>query len=236
MHTSDSPASTTPDPREALAVTRSTSDFVSNESRTGPYVGCQAKTRRGTDCHAFRRDQRPFCVAHDPEYRDTLMENVHRAGRASVEARKPHALAFSELHHFDLSSRHTLQVAIDAFTRLELTGALPANRSRTIARLLSLALRNLAVFNDATADGWDSGQHSNLSRALDSVLTGALMKAGSNDTARDTHELSMESWSRGQLAQDLERWPQLDKRSLAHRRFDTGQLPSKPSEYPGYAA
>jgi hypothetical protein len=106
-------------------------------------------------------------------------------------------------------------VAIDAIFRLELTGQLPAHRTRTLVRLLAMASRGLpdngpidpAAYDEAT---WDL--NADLAEAIESIR-----KA---EERRQIAKVEAQMMERQQLARDIEGFPQLDRRPASSRRLD----------------
>jgi hypothetical protein len=138
-----------------------------NESNRPPsYSGrargrrCTAITRAGTPCRVAPRRHDPddeppneFCIYHDPGYRRTLRATTRRAGRASAESRFPTPDPLDEIMALplDLSTRGSVQAAIDGILRIHLSGQLSPRRSGPILQLLNLALRNVTATTASVA-------------------------------------------------------------------------------------
>jgi hypothetical protein len=128
----------TEDPRHTH---RDNGPASSSLDRHDPPSNCTATTRLGRPCLANPRVGRPYCIAHDPEFRARFLEGSREGGLASGHARN--AAANLEVDGLDLTNRGGLQALIDVVLRLELTGQLSVRRSRSIGRLLALAVRNV---------------------------------------------------------------------------------------------
>jgi hypothetical protein len=236
--TGPGPASTepeTPVPPTPIQLheTGSTGDFSANRS-TGPQspirdpkspirlhadtpTRCHAITRAGAPCRAQPRAGASQCPAHDPAYRDEFMRHSRLGGATSAQRQRKlrvvKSFAFNEVA---LTERRTIQLCIDALFRLELTGQLPRRRAANLLRFLSLAIRNI----DDPASAVSDQAACALIPALNRELALALDTAGSHDAAAEAHAISLQSYSRGQKAQDLDRWPSLDTRPVAAIRRD----------------
>lgn len=102
---------------------------------------CAAQTRLGNPCMASKRKGRPYCISHDPEFRRQHLINCQQGG-INARRRREGIAALLDVDVVDLRTRRDIQALIDAVLRLELSGRVPATRTRTIARLISLAVRN----------------------------------------------------------------------------------------------
>ena len=112
----------------------------------------------GNGCVAFRRDGQPcagrprtgvaLCPYHDPGNAAALREAARKGGKASAaqrrvqSARPPGPIEFDHIYTCD---RDGIQRMLDALFRLELSGMLPAARTRNLIRLLETSFRNITA-------------------------------------------------------------------------------------------
>ncbi len=113
-------------------------------------------------------------MSHDPAYAEQQRDNVRNGGFASGRARGPF---LDDASDFTLSDRASIQAAIDAVLRLELTGKIPSSRSRVVVRLLSLAVRNFDRpkrdgYYDAVIAAHDPETYAQRRQVLDSHIGG----------------------------------------------------------------
>ena len=107
---------------------------------------CSALTKFGERCIAFPVRTNTFCVGHDPALREKRLEACSRGGRTTAGRRRQERNAQDFIvASLTLSDRASLQEAIDAVFRLELTGKLPVARGRHLLRVLAIASRNLSA-------------------------------------------------------------------------------------------
>ena len=107
---------------------------------------CSALTKFGERCIAFPVRTSAFCVGHDPALREKRLEACSRGGRTTAGRRRKERKAQDFIvASLTLSDRASLQEAIDAVFRLELTGKLPVARGRHLLRVLAIASRNLSA-------------------------------------------------------------------------------------------
>ena len=100
---------------------------------------CGANSRAGRPCGAPPRGGRPFCIFHDPEYREAHRQNASAAGRASGEARRARPIPIVP---FDIGSAHSRSRLLGYLVSAELQGAISPGQSSHIIRALSVAARD----------------------------------------------------------------------------------------------
>ena len=162
-------------------------DYVPDPNPTG----CRAATTLGNPCRAPARRSRPYCVAHDPEFREQHLAHTRLGGVNSGRVRR--SAADLEIDSVDLQNRAAIQALIDSVIRLQLTGHLPASRARSLERLIALAVRNFdtparETYLDAITDTHDPATYYRTRTALDFVvdeLGQSLRNAEVDDYARD---------------------------------------------------
>jgi hypothetical protein len=207
--------------------TPETSETSEDEDDGGEWYWCHATTRRGKRCIAFPVKDSTFCAGHDPAMREKVLDAASRGGRTSARKRRDQArrLTFA-FENLALTDRANLQLAIDALFRLELTGQLPASRSRQVTRILAVAARNLTSKN---APVIRQARCSSPVSPIDRDLLKALAAASEKDDYREVREIQRESALRQQLARDIDDFPALDRRPAASRKLDN--FPISAREY-----
>ena len=194
---------------------------------TGPLPWCAALTNGGEPCIAFPVRNSTFCAGHDPALREKRMEASSRGGRTTAERRRKERKAQDFIFEsLTLADRASLQEAIDAVFRLELTGKLPATRARHLLRVLAIASRNLSGRDAPTVAR--PGPRPAIS-PLNRDLFRALQAAYDSDRWRRASEISHESDRRRQLAKDIGDLATLDRRPAASRKLD--DFPGRAREY-----
>jgi hypothetical protein len=123
---------------------------------------CTATTILGQPCRAFARrpprnsepgTQRSLCIYHDPSFAEDLRTNGEKGGRAYVKSHfgPPDPLDEIMSLPLDLSTRGSVQAAIDGILRMHLSGQISPRRSGPILQLLNLAMRNVTASPSAVA-------------------------------------------------------------------------------------
>ena len=155
------------------------------------------------------------------------MEASSRGGRTTAERRRKERTAQDFIFEsLTLADRDSLQEAIDAVFRLELTGKLPATRARHLLRVLAIASRNLSGKEAPKVKR--PAPRASIS-PLNRDLFRALQAAYDADRYRRASEISHESDRRRQLAKDIDDLPTLDRRPAASRKLDN--FPTSAREY-----
>jgi hypothetical protein len=216
-------ASPTPNPDNVVVDTGSTSDFSSNQSPEEFPDGipvqvpprdprCKGHTYSGDRCRAWALNGKDLCFAHDPDSREEFLAASSAAGVASGESRRRQPF---DLDHLFLHNRLGVQVAIDAIFRLELTGQLPAHRTRTLVRLLAMASRNLPDTGPIDPEAYDEATWE-----LNADLAAAIEATRKAEERRQIAKVEAQMMERQQLARDIEGFPQLDRRPASSRKLD----------------
>ena len=99
---------------------------------------CVALTRRGNPCRFRTPPDAPFCPNHDPENVAAL------AAQNSANGRQPRPGASRRLLDaaLALTDRASIQAALDATIRLQLSGRISDARARTLLRYFRIASLN----------------------------------------------------------------------------------------------
>jgi hypothetical protein len=99
-------------------------------------MACVALTRRGDPCRFNAPSEKPFCFNHDPT------AAAARSRRNSANGRKPRSSRRLLDASLALTDRASIQAALDAAIRLQLSGRISDTRARTILRYLRAASLN----------------------------------------------------------------------------------------------
>ena len=99
-------------------------------------MACVALTRRGNPCHFKTLPDAAFCPNHDPE------NVVALAHRNTANARQPRPSKHLLDASLALTDRASIQAALDAAIRLQLSGRISDARARTLLRYLRTASLN----------------------------------------------------------------------------------------------
>ncbi|MFN0148002.1 MAG: hypothetical protein ACKVT1_15975 [Dehalococcoidia bacterium] len=163
-----------------------------NDSRFSPVPPAPPPLRATHGCVAFRRDGQPcagrprtgaaLCPYHDPCNAAALREAGRKGGKASAaqrraeRARPPGPIEFDHIYTCD---RDGIQRMLDALFRLELSGMLPAARTRNLIRLLETSIRNVA----AGSSGVNAPGIGDLLRSLDNEVLRAVTRGAPDGEA-----------------------------------------------------
>jgi hypothetical protein len=110
---------------------------------------CVANSGSGAPCRAFAHGDGPFCIFHDPAYRESQRENSAKGGTRSGEAR---ARRHDELLPIDLTTPQARIEVLGYILAGTLADRFSHAQSTAINRILSLATRHqedAATFNPA---------------------------------------------------------------------------------------
>lgn len=100
-------------------------------------MACVALTRRGDPCRYNTPPDAPYCRNHDPRNAATLSE------QNTANARRPRNTSRRLLDaSLALTDRASIQAALDASIRLQLSGRISDERARTLLRYLRAASLN----------------------------------------------------------------------------------------------
>ncbi|MEX0784314.1 MAG: hypothetical protein WD557_16860 [Dehalococcoidia bacterium] len=143
---------------------------------------CAATTAQGRPCRARPQLGTRVCIYHDPGFASQRHEHARQGGIASGEARRtPRPLL--EARAAALSDPLSVQVLLDAMVRLELLGKMTDARGKRLARLLSLAVRNVG------RDGHDSTAYGVRRKSVDAELSGLVRQYEEEDRVRHVESI-----------------------------------------------
>ena len=112
-----------------------------NEPRKKEF--CSAVTRLGGPCQAYAHGDVPFCIAHDPTYREVQRQNCAAGGRRSGEMR---ATREAPLIPVDVSTPAARLDFLGYLIAAQLQGRLSRTQSTMIARALEMAMNERGHF------------------------------------------------------------------------------------------
>ncbi len=109
-----------------------------NQPETEKFRSCSGTSRAGHPCAAPPRTGHPYCIFHDPEYRQAQRENSSSGGRASGESRRR---AEEAIVPIDLTTARSRANLLGYLASGTLTGRISSAKATSLQRTLELVHR-----------------------------------------------------------------------------------------------